>query len=380
MVLLPCSPCCGGLCEATDKPYADAAAQGMWHPSGNWGTRIGNSGVSWSFVENDGTTAGNTYFFYGSSTTSRPGGGASGAEVLAWDNPCNWYTAKTTAPNVITSLAAALSHRSARVPPSDAIVHIYTDVSTESMLNGQATAKNVYFWNASSLLLGSTLSATHAAHDSVGGVVFVGETFLGNSVNSGNRGTINGGVTFNLVQLQAVNAITAVVNGGARFIGEGNAGTVNGGARFEASDGNLLGAVVNGGAQFYGGTINEGTVNGGATFFGAASAFGDPSINIGLVNGGAVFYGAAKNGRDNNTPGVVNDGAVFNDSSRNYRSSTVNGTAVFNEAACSERDIGSIFATPCTRKFVTNDTELPVCNGTAPSACSSAFLISCGCG
>lgn len=363
----PCSSCCGERCGVEDKPFASAGSQGSWIPSGQWYTPGVNDTVSWSFSEESQ----NTYFFYGSATTSRPGGGADLASRRDWTNPCNWYTAKTTAPSVFSTVATDLSHRATRVPPADAVVHVYTDVSTESMPGLEAIVSNAYFWGTASLLFGSTITATLPAYDSTGGIVFSRRSYLGD-VNSGNSGTINGGATFDLNQLGASVSFTGVVNGGARFLrGAENAGTVSGGAEFYSLGRNLAGAVINGGATFFWGS-NQGTVNDSATFFVGG--------NFGVVNGGALFYGSTSNGDIRTSQsGIVNGGASFYDSSRNAANSVVNGIAIFNDAACSERTVGNPFANPCTRRFVTNSTDLPVCNGTAPPGCRFPLSF-CGCG
>ena len=315
----PCSPCCGGGCGVADgKPRTDPANEGTWVPSGTW---RGVGGVTWTFTANPGDDSGETWFFYGSASTSKVGGGATLAEQRDWGNLCNWYSNKTTSPSTTTGLPAAFDKRATRMPPVDAVVHIYTFVSTGTA--GPQTAKYAYFWGIGYFLTDSSITLTAAAHDSAGGAVFNNSSF--------NLGTVNGGAVFNDTS-------------------DNFGGTVNGGAVFNDTSDN-----------------NSGTVNGGAVF-------NDDSDNFGsIVNGGAVF-----NDTSDNLGGTVNGGAVFNDTSRNGFGVTVNGGAVFNDAACSEWDIGYPDA-PCTRKFVAHPTDLPTCNGTAPDGCATPFA-SCGCG
>jgi hypothetical protein len=341
-----CSPCCG--CGVADgKPRTDPKDEGTWVPSGTW---RGAGGVTWTFTANPGDESGETWFFYGSPSTSRVGGGATIQEVRDWRNLCNWYSNKTTSPSDTSSLTTVLDKRATRLPPDTAVVHVYSELST--YLNGPETAKNVYFWSTGSLFfdnarflglgagLESELTATSPAYDSAGGVVF-------NNLFAQVEGDaiINGGATFNNNTLN-----NGVVNGGATFNSSTNAG------------------VVNDGAVFFGTSVNaSSTVNDGATF-------NDNSVNdVGTVNGGATF--------NNNTlnNGVVNGGATFNDNSVNETTGTVNGGATFNDAACTKRFVGSFFASPCTRKFVAHPTDLPTCNGTAPDGCANA-ADTCGCG
>jgi hypothetical protein len=308
-----CSPCCG--CAVADgKPRTDPKNEGTWVPSGTW---LGAGGVTWALTANPGDESGETWFFYGSVSTSRVGGNATIQEIRDWRNPCNWYSNKTTSPSDTSSLTTVLDKRATRLPPDTAVVHVYSELST--YLNGPETVKNVYFWstgspffdNARFLGLGagstSELTATSPAHDSAGGVVF--------------------------------NNFFAQV--------EGN-------------------AIINGGATFNNNSLNNGVVNGGAAFI--------SSTNAGVVNDGAEFFGTAVN-----TFGTINGGATFNDNSSNETNGTVNGGATFNGAACTRRFVGSFLASPCSRKFVAHPTDLPTCNGTAPNGCNNA-ADNCGCG
>ena len=285
----PCSPCCGGGggCGVADgKPRTDPANEGTWVPSGTW---RGVGGVTWTFTANPGDDSGETWFFYGNAFTSKVGGKASVAEQQDWGNICNWYSNKTTSPSVATTdVRFDLNKRATRLPPVDAVVHIYTFVSTVTA--GPQTVKYAYFWDAAAFLAGSEITLTATAHDSNGGAVFIGDSY--------NAGTVNGGATFN---------------------GDtDNRGTVNDGATFNKSSGNNPFSTVNGGATFNDIAENIGTVNDGATF-------NDDTNNYVMVNGGATFNATSDN------RGTVNDGATFNDDTNNY--ATVNGGAKFNDRA-----------------------------------------------
>ncbi len=99
-----------------------------------------------------------------------------------------------------------------------------------------------------------------------------------------------------------------------------------------------------------------------------------------LQGDGATFNDNSRNGTASKA-GQVNSGAVFNNNSVNGAAGTVNGGATFNDAACSERTVGS-FANcpgPNERIFVAHLTDLPTCNGTAPDGCANA-ADTCGCG
>ena len=324
----PCNPCCGGGCGVADgKPRTDPANEGTWAPSGVW---IGGS-VTWTFTANPGDDSGNTWFFYGSASTSKDGGSATLEEQQDWGNICNWYSSKTTSPSSTSSLASNLNKRASSFPPQTAIVHFYTNVTTENV--GAQTIKSGYFWSSAGLLPNSNLTATDSVHDSSRNCIFVS--------NGRNSGTISGGALF----INAgTNSDIAVINGGASFgDNSDNLGTVNGGAEFFGTGANSR-TLLPGGGQI------DGVVNGGATF-------NDNATNFGTVNGGATF----------------------NDNSRNVLQGTVNNGATFNDNACSNRNVGDFYAVPCTRKWVAHPTDLPICNGTAPDGCNSDFDV-CGCG
>ena len=318
-----CSPCCGpqGCAVADGKPRTDPATEGHWVPSGTWAT-----GVTWTFSSSPSTTDGGTWYFYGSAATSKSGGSASLEEQKDWGNICNWYSNKTTTPSSTSSLTTVLDKRATRLPPTDAVVHVYSTVNTTT---GPVTVKNAYFWNTS--FVASEMTTTSAAYDSDGGTVFNG------SFNNSSS-TVNGGATFNGSSRNTTSA------------------TVNGGATFNGSSWNYLYSTINDGATFNDSSRNTGnaTVNGGATF-------NDSSGNL---------FSA-----------IVNGGATFNGTSRNDSSSTVNDGATFNDAACSERTVGSFANCPGVGKrvFVAHPTDLPTCSGTAPDGCAN-FADTCGCG
>lgn len=349
-----CSPCCGGCSVSDGKPRTDPATEGHWVPSGTWA-----SGVTWTFDTNPSTTDGGTWFFWGSYDTSKPGGGASTAEQQDWGNICNWYSSKTTTPSSISSLNVVLDKRATRLPPDDAIVHIYSSVNTTT--TGPVVIKNAYFWYGA-FTQASELTTTDSAHDSIGGCVF-----NGSSQNAASS-IVNGGATFNN---SSVNYSSATVNGGATFNGastNNDYATVNGGATFNGFSRNVLGGTVNGGATFNDYSSNGSTYDFGSTVNGGAT-FNNYSANNATVNGGATFNFSSYNSNS----ATVNDGATFNDYAYNASGGTVNGGATFNDAACSRRTAileGSLI-------FAVHPTDIPTCNGTAPTASTGA---SCGCG
>jgi hypothetical protein len=287
----------------------------------------------WTFTPNPGNESGNTWFFFGSASTSRAGGNATIAEQQDYGNLCNWYSSKTNTPFSGGS-AQFFDKRATRLPPSDAIIHVYSNLST--VLTGPVTVRSAYFWSGE-FVQNSTLTATVPAHDSPDG----GSVFF-----TLNRGTLNGGATFNVPARNF-----ATVNGLATFNGNPDASPSSR-------------------------AFNEGTVNGNAIFYDNSSnwsSFGIPTN--GLVNGFATFNNTSVN------EGTVNGGAVFNDNSVHWETATVNGGAEFNDSACSRRTRGSLNA-PCTRKFVAHPVDDPVCNGTVPTGCevSGMMIFLCGCG
>lgn len=374
-----CSPCCQQQqsCGVNDgKERTDPKNEGTWVPSGTW---LGTGGVTWTFQANPGNESGNTWFFFGSSATSKEGTTASVAERQDWGNLCNWYSSKSTSPSA-GSASSTLTKRATRLPPEDAIVHIYSFVSAVSV--GGATVANAYFW-ANSHISGSIISTTSAAHDSSFGAVFNAQSLNEGTVNNGatfnnisrNQGTVNDGATFN----GAVNINTA--NGGATFNGGNNYGTVNGGAVFNAQSFNE-GTVYNG-ATFNNTSRNtgSGTVNGGATF--NASSWNDTG---GTVNGNATFNGNSQNYRatvngdatfngssQNNFGANVNGNATFNGTSQNV-SAGVTGDATFNDSACCQ----NAYIINFQSFFTPNPYKLPTCNGSAPTYANRGNSF-CGC-
>jgi len=433
MVMLgsSCSPCCdrcgGGL------PYVAPSATSRWVPSGSWST-----GVSWT---RDTNQSGDAWFFYGSSATSRAGGGASREERVAWGNPCNWYSVKSSSPSTTFDIPASLTARATTLPPESAVVHIYSPIASM----GARTVRNAYVWGTVAQL---SITTTHPAYDTTHGLVchtatllrtdvYGGALFRALSVNGAsiyNSATFdnskNGGIKTNASPSQSgCNTLplfdikecpNGIVYGGAQFINGSSNGSydlfsLNNGQGFPDDVGQF--AIVYGGATFSGVSGNLGTVYDGATFNSGdnvgsitnqngvklgyyAQVFGgavfNEGANRGVVNGGAVFNGSAIN----DVHGIVNGGAVFNGTSRNKYSNVpgtgprfgkVNGGATFNDAACSEWMVGGVsFPAFDNRIFIANidfDTgivEEPTCNGTAPKASgagsSAPFNPSCGCG
>lgn len=398
-MFLPCRPCCVTCGVSDGKPRTDPKDEGTWVPSGTW---AGVGGVTWTFTPNLGDESGETWFFYGSLATSAPGRGATAAEQTDWGNICNWYSNKTSTPSSTSSLSTVLDKRATRLPDEDSVIHVYTDINNESV--GDQAVKTAFFW-AKQLAGNSGLTTTNAAHDSIfGGVFYFGSIGSLAEVNGGaliingtNSGQINGGCHVYRIAYGGSVGNVGTINGPAEFYGSTNGGTVNGLGKFfglsPSGATNAFATTVNGGAEFYGASINYGTIENGITYFYDDSSnssggiaqngarFYSSSDNVeGTVNGGAEFYDTSANGGFG-TPdrGVVNGGASFFDSSRNWPSGRVNAGAIFNDAACSMREIGNYYAVPCTRKFVAHPTDLPTCNGTAPAACSNPVL-GCGCG
>jgi hypothetical protein len=345
-MFLPCRPCCGDFCG----PGTDPKDEGTWVPSGVW------PNVSWSFVPNPGDESGETWFFYGSENSSSLNGPATVEEQQDWGNPCNWWSVKSTAPNITSSIAVNLRDRASRFPPSSAVVHFYSSVTTSRV--GPQTIKAGYFWSGAVTVIGpvaslignSTLTATGTVYGLSTGTRFSNSnsSFLaGNTEES----TINGGATF---VGYTTNTSNSVVDGGAVF-------------DFNA----LNSGTVNGGADFFNGGKNYGTINGGALFDGS---IGFAPVNYGIINDGADFIASI-----NWDYATVNGGATFSDFSRNFENGLVNGGAVFNDTSCSRRTVGNFYDTPCSRKFVAHPTDIPTCNGTAPAGCDNV-ADTCGCG
>lgn len=364
-----CSPCCdqcGG-----GKPYVDPDDTASWVPSGQWQDEP--TGVTWSL---DNATPSEAWFFYGSAQTSKPSGNAALNEQRAWDNLCNWYSVKTTAPSDSLNAGTTLVARATRLPPESATIHVYSQLNPVS----ERVVRRAYIWNAR--VLGGALTLTEAAHNTSHGAVLTGSENL-SQINGGalflsfslNGSTVNDGATFTqsanaysvfsagvyhdyvFVDAQEPGGAVVVLDGGNTFV----AGIVNGGAEFirASRNGNAamisrpfsesgnLGAKVFGGAVFDRGSSNIGLVYGGAEFLrgsvneGSAKfpySFGAGAVHFrqgyaSTVSGGAVFGSATEpvdifNFASNR--GVVNDGAVFHGTAENSIDGLVNGGAVFN--------------------------------------------------
>lgn len=357
-MFLPCMPCCGVGCAVADgKPRADPGSQGVWEPSGTWRT-----GVTWTF---NASATSNVYYFYGSSTTSDPSGSATYAQITDWNNLCNWYVSKTTTPASQASLTAVLDKRARSLPPSDAIVHAFTDIDTST---GNAECAEIYIW-ARNLLAGSQITTTGNAFDSAS----CGSVFIRTSTRTSlNYGTVYGGAAF----ISGGNQSGGTVHGGGRFIrgtisaGAGNSGIVNGGCVFDGG-GTGNNTIVNGDSTFTGDSSfnlssrNYGTVNGNASFYNAGynysgtingtASFHGVGINLGasrnispsVVVGDAFFYGNSDNGSTCNSNSYfydtstnsaqVNLDAEFYNDSYNNTAGNVSGTATFNDNSCSRR-------------------------------------------
>lgn len=395
MIMLgtPCSPCCGTAenCPADGKSRTDPKNEGTWTPAGSW------PNPTWTFQANPGDYSGRTWFFFGSQQTSKAGALATTAEIQDWYNLCNWYSAVDRDPASF-SQASHLTRRASRLPPVNAIVHVYSSIDTSS--NGPVTVDYMYVWSGD-ILSASNITTTSAAY----------------------------GTTYGTVFRNGVSRMDGVLSGGALFIagGAGNFGTISQGAEFQDTSRNRSGATVNGGAVFRAFAINDGTVYGGGTFSDDAqnwsivnggATFNNRAFNTattGVVNGGAIFEddstnqavvndGATFNDNSSNNQnttgslqGVVNAGATFNSTARNFttinggatfnnnaefRNGVVNGGATFNDAACSRWVLGGTFFCPAganRRRFVAHLTDLPTCNGTAPTGCG-APTAGCGCG
>lgn len=354
MVLMPCGTCCG--CSVSDGlPRSDPKDEGNWVPSGTWA-----SGVTWTFAANPGDDSGETWYFYGSSSTS---GSTVVADIQDWGNICNWWSSRNVSPS--TGTASNLVKRATRLPPTSAVVHVYSALDTSRV--GPQTVSKCYVWNAA-IIAGAEVTATGTAHDTAGGTVF--------NSPGGFPGVLDG-----------------IINGGAQFNGPNymyTRGTVNGGAVFRGFSFLGLYGVVNGGAQFHDDASigeNYATVNGGAVFNDRSSS---GSGLFCVINNGAVFNGSsshasatAYNGAVFNDSsyngGVVYGGAVFNNSSIHAFPGVVYGGATFNDAACSRVYTGARIPTPCSKKFVAHPTDLPMCNGTALGGCDVSDP-PCGCG
>lgn len=346
MVLLPGCACCGAQCSDTSFPFSDPANEGTWVPSGTFPS------IVWTFVPYSPETPGNTWFFSGS-----PDGGTSAAERIAsdWFNPCNWWSHRTVAPSEPrasgSGVDGSFTKRATRLPPSDAVVHIYTDLVISSPVSVQAA----YFWrkngaqgegsgsprNLYNRLRGGTMVATGTVYGADAGF-WLEDTSITASVSPVE---LNGNVALRRqtrVQppLFPNTDFGFVINGDVDMKVGGSGpgillrGTVNG--YVEARDRSTVRATINGGAKLYNdSTMDGGTISGGAEFY-------DTSRFTACTFGVAPFTGQ------------VNGGATFFDDAR----------------SCCVIDSGG-------RKFSAHPTELPTCSGTAPAGTPN--VSSCGC-
>jgi hypothetical protein len=128
-------------------------------------------------------------------------------------NPCNWYSNKTTAPNVNSNLNADLNKRASRLPPEDAVVHVYGRFYAPSAtVPSEFKCKTAYFWPISGgteqsgaqteegLMLPAILTASAPAHDTIYNSVFINTA------------------TYSTASISGLGA-PPVVYGGALFVG-----------------------------------------------------------------------------------------------------------------------------------------------------------------
>lgn len=353
MVLLPGCSCCGlPVCADTSFPFSDPANEGTWVPSGTFPS------IVWTFVPYSPETPGNTWFFSGSHDGGTSAGGTSAAERIAsdWFNPCNWWSHRIVAPSEPrqegSSSDISFTKRATRLPPSDAVVHIYTDLVISSPVSVQAA----YFWrkngaqgegggsvrNLYNRLRGGTMVATGTAYGADAGFWLEDTAITSNILPV----ELNGTVAFRRqTRVQPLffpsPNFGLVINGDVDMKVGGSGpgillqGTVNGYA--EARERSTVRATISGGAKLYNNSIMDGgTISGGAEFY-------DTSRFTACSFGVAPFTGQ------------VNGGATFFDDAR----------------SCCVIDSGG-------RKFSAHPTELPLCSGTAPAGTPS--VSSCGCG
>jgi hypothetical protein len=346
MVLLPGCSCCGSsACADTSLPFSDPENEGTWVPSGTFPS------IVWTFVPYSPETPGNTWFFSGS-----PDGGTIAAERIAsdWFNPCNWWSHRTVAPSEPrvsgSGTDGSFTKRATRLPPSNAVVHIYTDLVISSPVSVQAA----YFWrkngaqgegsgsarNLYNRLRGGTMVATGTVYGANAGF-WLEDTSITANISPVE---LNGNVAFRR-QTRVTTSAGApyfgfTVNGdvdmavGASGPGCDLRGAVNG--YVESRGRCLVSATISAGAKFYDdSTMQGGTISGGAEFY-------DTSRFTACTFGVAPFTGQ------------VNGGATFFDDAR----------------SCCVIDSGG-------RKFSAHPTELPTCSGTAPAGTPN--VSSCGC-
>lgn len=426
-----CRCCEGDFCLVADgKPRTDPVNEGTWVPDAIWTDEVDMffstpltsryrsvlNNSSWTLVPRDQHGPGFNWFFFGSENTSAPGRRATFDEIYDWGNLCNWYSAKLGPPpfEFGPGFSNQFTRRARRLPPEDAVVHMYSPFTTDSV--GPQTVRQMYVWRGFEVKTSYSVTATLPFPQ----VTEIPTSFL---FSSGflNTGTTNGGVLF----FNASNGWfdgSGTVNGSAFFNGgAGNRGTVNGDGWFyrQTRNGQVgtagIGTVsgdakffdfsenrhrVEGGATFRGGSLNAGgRVGQLAEFFDSSIAvsgelssanfydnslntlFGMPGLAIPQFTGGVVGNAVFRNNSTNNAR--VNGSAEFFDNSLNGFFGVVAGTSTFNDAACSEARSG--FIDPVTQEcflFFSANNDDPasvICNGSAPRACDNLFA-TCGCG
>jgi len=138
-----------------------------------------------------------------------------------------------------------LTGKASSLPPTDAVVHIFTPVSTAT--SGPKTVATAYFWAS---LESGTVTASVNAYDSPHPCLFYpGSTYSYGTYTSQ----------------------------------PGNKGTVYGGAKFINYSGNL-GTIASGGATFIEGSFSSGDITGDAVFYDNSKCIS------GTVTGNATFY------------------------------------------------------------------------------------------
>lgn len=304
-MFLPCRPCCEPGCKIPDgKPRTDPKDEGTWVPSGTWDT-----GVTFTFVPNPGDESGDTWFFYGSRSTSTLDGAADASEQRDWFNICNWYSHSSVDPMAgYSSFSASnLPKRATRLPPETATVFVLSDVAASEPV----TVSKLYARGSASIISGD-FTATGSAHDSPGGIVLynlgVTSSFENNSSNFLRSG------------VKCAGAKVANVVGDVHMVHIGP-------TRLPSCSGLIDGNVVAKGSGYIGGEIT-----------GTVDAYDAVSV-AGLV---PATVGNLVTMHDNSSVGlqdgsVFSSGIVFNNSSRGRSDFT--GNATFNDSSECEGEV-----------------------------------------
>lgn len=242
-MFLPCRPCCGaGACQcAGGLPTVDPADFGAMTATGDW-----EAGVDFRYGAG---TGGKTYYFYGSECTSKAGGNASVAEQQDWGNLCNWYTDIERSPYdsyLAVIPFGELTGKASSLPPTDAVVHILSPVSTAT--SGAKTVATAYFWAS---LEGGTVTATVNAYDSPHPCLFYADTspysYSEYPDRPGNKGTVYGGAKF----IDYAGNHGTIASGGGTFIqGSFSSGDITGDSAFYDNS-KCISGTVTGNATFY---------------------------------------------------------------------------------------------------------------------------------